>query len=372
MDLSTWFSRRWWLLLFLLGVAGATLVSNPGDPVAVGLGIAAGLVVVAVDRWLVALAVNGVLIGVYCVVGGENGPVFFTIVAAVFLAALRTEVRRWLPVLLVSSVAVWAGLLVRGLRFEVSGDGAWQSFGIGALVAAAAAVGTATRLRRGAERDRRGRAAADEKLRMAQELHDGVGHGLAVIAMQAGAALHVLETDPARARESLEAIRQTSRESLAALRAELAAMSGGPIGEPAPRRPEAGIAELPVLLDRVRAAGLPVSVSGSPDLVPEHLGGVVHAVVQESLTNVLRHARARRVRVGFEWQAPATLVVTVADDGPEASAVTRPGMGIAGMRARVESVGGTLSAGPAGEGFQVRAELPVATTDRPEVQDGAV
>jgi signal transduction histidine kinase len=194
---------------------------------------------------------------------------------------------------------------------------------------------------------------------MAQDLHDGVGHGLAVIAMQAGAALHVLDSDPARARASLEAIRATSKESLDALRAELVEMSGGTVGATAPRRPAPGLDDVAGLVDRVRAAGLRVDVVGSAGTAPTRVGEAVHGVVQEALTNVLRHARASRATVSFDRALDAVLVVTVTDDGQGAAAVGEPGMGLEGMRARVESVGGRLQAGPAEVGFRVRAELPL-------------
>ena len=195
---------------------------------------------------------------------------------------------------------------------------------------------------------------------MAQDLHDGVGHGLAVIAMQAGAALHVLDKDPARARENLEAIRATSKESLDALRAELARMSGAA----GPRRPAPGLDDLDGLLDRVRGGGLVVDRSGSVDGVPESVGRTAYAVVQESLTNVLRHAQATRALVSFERRDGA-LVVTVRDDGrgggpggQDGQDGQDGGMGISGMRSRVEALGGTLEAGPGPSGFRVRAVLP--------------
>ncbi len=359
MDLSLYVARRWWLLPLLFVVAGGSVAVNLGHPAQIALGIAAGLVLPAVDRWLAAVVVNGALVGTYFATGGDNGPVFFTIVAAAFLAATRAEVRRWLPYVVVAAVAVWAGLLVRGLRYDDLHVSLWQSLGTGALVAAVAAVATSARVRRAALRDRHDRAAADEKLRMAQDLHDGVGHGLAVIAMQAGVALHVLERDPAKARESLEAIRATSRESLDALRSELAAMSGGGAGpeEAATRRPAPGMADLPALVARVRAAGLRVEVLGDPSVVSEDAGPVVYGVVQEALTNVLRHSRATAATVRWE-RGGGTVVLSVTDDG-HGGAVQDEGMGISGMRARVSSVGGSFWAGPRDAGgFEVVAELP--------------
>jgi signal transduction histidine kinase len=202
-------------------------------------------------------------------------------------------------------------------------------------------------------------AATQEQLRIAQDLHDGVGHGLAVIAMQAGVGLHVLDRDPAAARAALEAIRGSARESLEALRAELASISG----EPAPRRPRHGAADLDELVDRVRTAGLTVELTGSPGQLDEPVDAVVYGVVQEGLTNVLRHAGATSVSVRLE-RSPERLAVIVEDDGRGAHDAAEPdegtGLGLRGMRERVLALGGDFSAGPRPTGgFAVSAVLPL-------------
>jgi signal transduction histidine kinase len=216
------------------------------------------------------------------------------------------------------------------------------------------------------------RAALAERTRIASEVHDVAGHGLATIAMQAGVALLMFEERPEQARESLEAIRATSMRALTELRGALetmhplenahlytagakAALGGG--GDIVPR---AGPADLARLIDNVRAAGLPV------DLEPAELGGalpvdvdIVYRVVRESLTNILRHAGPTRAVVRVAYQ-PGELVVEVADRGRGVPDAARPaGRGLAGMRARVEAAGGVLSAGPReGGGFRVTARLP--------------
>jgi signal transduction histidine kinase len=348
--------RRWWLLpvLFVViaGSAAVNRVSEPGHRLPFVLAIAAGLVLFAIDRFPWVVAVNGLLVGGYFAFGGENGPVFFTVAVATFLVALVRDVRIWLPLVLLSGVLVWAGLVIRGVRTDDVGLGLWQTVAVGAGVAAAAAIATSARARHDARADRAHRAVTEERLRMAQDLHDGVGHGLAVIAMQAGVALHVLDRDPAKARASLEAIRDTSRDSLEALRSELAVMSGS-----ASRRPTAGLAELPALLDRVRAAGLRVEVSGDPGEVSDPVAEVSYVVVQEALTNVLRHAAATSATV--EWTRGVDRVVLAVRDDGRGGAVQDEGMGISGMRARVAGLGGSLRAGPAaGGGFEIVAELP--------------
>ncbi|MGW6499710.1 sensor histidine kinase [Nonomuraea angiospora] len=189
---------------------------------------------------------------------------------------------------------------------------------------------------------------AAERARIAGEVHDAAGHGLAAIAMQAGIALVTLDDDPEQARASLRAIRETSTTALAQLRAALDGID--PPG-----------ADLAGLIDGVRAAGLPVDVEPADLAVPAHLRAAVYGVVRESLTNVLRHAGPTRalVRVGG---GAGEFVVEVADRGAGrtgSGSGSDEGRGLAGMRARVTEAGGHLAAGPReGGGFQVTARFP--------------
>jgi signal transduction histidine kinase len=238
--------------------------------------------------------------------------------------------------------------------------GAWLAFAWLAIGSGALAVGAAVRIRgESAARvraEQAQRAAADERLRMAQDLHDTIGHGLAVIAMQAGVALHVLDRDPRQARESMEAVRATSRESLENLRAQLDSLRG------TSRAPAAGLADLPRLIERVRAGGLTVRVS-DPPAVPEPVGAAAYRIVQEALTNVLRHAGTTTVEITWAVTAGA-LHLTVADAGAAHGVRPAPpppgGSGIAGMRAQAGALGGTLTAAPGpGPGYTVQAVLPL-------------
>lgn len=187
-------------------------------------------------------------------------------------------------------------------------------------------------------------AVASERARIAGEVHDAAGHGLAAIAMQAGLALVTLDDDPEQARASLRAIRETSTTALAQLRAALDGID-----------PPGG--DLTSLIDGVRAAGLPVDVQPAELRVPHHLHGTVYRVVRESLTNVLRHAGPTRalVRVAND---PCEFVLEVADRGVGRTGAAE-GRGLSGMRARVTQAGGLLVAGPReGGGFQVVARFP--------------
>lgn len=188
---------------------------------------------------------------------------------------------------------------------------------------------------------------ARERARLAGEVHDAAGHGLAAIAMQAGLALVALDDDPEQARASLLAIRETSRTALAQLRAALDGID-----------PPGG--DLRALVEGVRAAGLPVELAPDEPAVPRHLREPVYRVVRESLTNVLRHAGPTTAVVCLS-ELPEAYVLEVADrgrggGGPE-------GRGLAGMRARVAEAGGRLAAGPReGGGFAVVATFPRART----------
>jgi signal transduction histidine kinase len=353
--------RGYWpwglLIVVLLGTAATNREVDPRLPVALAvvLGVGAGVPAVLRIGPAASLLSSGALLGTYFASGYSDGPAYLTLPAVAFVVAMRAGPREWLWPAIGAAALGCAGLVARPYLWDESGrNSPWQGIGLVAIVAATAAGATAVRSRQAATRDRTQRAATEEKLRMAQDLHDGVGHGLAVIAMQAGAALHVLDTDPARARENLEAIRTTSKESLDALRAELARMSG----DQASRRPASGLDDLDGLLDRVRGGGLVVERSGSVDGVTEAVSRTAYAVVQEALTNVLRHANATRALVSFE-RRDGGLVVTVRDDGRGAGPSGQDGgMGISGMRSRVEALGGTLEAGPGPSGFRVRAVLP--------------
>jgi signal transduction histidine kinase len=196
-----------------------------------------------------------------------------------------------------------------------------------------------------------------ERLRIARELHDMVAHSIGVVAIQAGAAKRVIETQPAGARKALDAIELTSRETLAGLRRMLGALHRtGP-------EPGAVLADVDRLAEGTTGAGVRVEVRwrGERRPLPPDIDRSAFRIIQESLTNVVRHAEARHCRVDVDYRA-AELAIEVVDDGRGAApdAATRgTGYGISGMRDRVDLLRGEFSAGPRpGGGFRVTARLP--------------
>ena len=209
---------------------------------------------------------------------------------------------------------------------------------------------------RSAEESRR--RAAEERLGIAREMHDVVGHSLAVISLQAGVADHLLETRPEEARKAVAAIRQVSHEALNELRAELALLRGeGSAGE---RRPAPDLRALPGLVASMRGAGLPVELELDVDgrRISDLTAAAAYRIAQESLTNVVRHAGSgSRARVRIQL-AGEELEVEVVDNG-RGSAAAPAGSGIDGMRERVAALGGRFAAGNRpGGGFRVWASMP--------------
>jgi signal transduction histidine kinase len=205
------------------------------------------------------------------------------------------------------------------------------------------------------------RRASEERLRIARELHDALGHHLSLINVQAGVALHVNEGLSEQARSSLSAIKQASKEGLAELRSVLEILRQE--GERAPRSPTSTLARLDDLVAQAAAAGLEVRMETDGDVRPLPFGVDVAAfrIVQEALTNVTRHAgpATATVRVAY---GGGDLTIQVDDDGrgPETPVTPGTGKGLLGMRERVAALGGDLEAGSRpGGGFRVRAHLPL-------------
>lgn len=198
------------------------------------------------------------------------------------------------------------------------------------------------------------RAASDERLRLAREIHDVVGHSLSMISLQSAVALRVMDADPAQARVSLEAIRSSSKDALTELRRTLGVFRG----DETPLAPTPSLSTIPQLVEEVRAGGVRVDLAPLPDAAG--LGAATEAaayrIVQEALTNAVRHAPGRAVTVTIGRDGPG-LWLKVTDDGAPPAQITEGG-GLRGMRERVDALGGTLEAGPTASGFVVAAWLP--------------
>jgi signal transduction histidine kinase len=199
----------------------------------------------------------------------------------------------------------------------------------------------------------------EERLRIAREVHDVVAHSMVAINVQAGVAAHLLDRDPEQARDALTQIKRTSGDALDDLRATLGILRDPEQG--APTGPAAGLADLDAVASQLRAAGMDVTVDVDTVAgVPRPVGSAAYRIVQETLTNVLRHANAHAVSVVVRADEDM-LTIVVADDG---TGLAQPspgsGAGLRGMRERAEALGGTLHAGPRAEGgWRVEATLPL-------------
>lgn len=225
---------------------------------------------------------------------------------------------------------------------------------------AAYVFGRLTDARQRAQRVEAEQAATRERARIAREMHDILSHAVSLMVVQAEAGPVAVRAAPERAEAAFEAISETGREAMVQLRQMLGLLREG--GETAaPREPQPDLADLPALLDRVRAGGLTVgyATEGGVRALPAATGASVYRIVQEALTNVVKHARARTVDVRLA-HADGVLRVTVTDDGrgPQGGP---GGHGLVGVRERAAAHGGTAEtgAGPGGRGFEVRVLLPV-------------
>jgi signal transduction histidine kinase len=212
----------------------------------------------------------------------------------------------------------------------------------------------AIRIRQAEEARRR---ASDERLAIARDLHDVVAHNISVINVQANTALHLMDRQPERAREALTAIHEVSRQALGELRTVLGVLRAD--GADAPLVPSPGLDRLGALAAHTRTAGIAVRVEreGVPRPVSAGMDAAAYRIVQEALTNTVRHSGGHTATVRLRYD-PDALTIEVDDDGRVVH-LPRPGNGVAGMTERVRALGGTLDAGPGpGGGFRVLARLP--------------
>lgn len=359
-------------VLLALLVSGTTVGAAPDHrpgPLAFAL-IAATAAFLAVRRRWPEVALAGTLAGLYTYLylGLPEGPIYMLPAVAVFSFAFARPLKRLLfvlPGLFAVNTAYQTFVLgeITDLWVNASITFVWL-----AIPAAGGRIVREARHARAREREaERERYRADERVEMAREIHDVVGHSLAVVSMNAGVALHVLEKRPGtppEVVENLQAIRDASTRALQDLRATLAPLRQGRQPE---LRPTGAIADIPSLVEAVRTGGLEVEyeVTGEPEAVPTNIAATTYRVVQESLTNVIRHAEASKATVRI-YCDPRWVRILVEDDGRGGPIdLDKIGQGVTGMMERVLTSGGVFSAAPKrdGGGFAVKADMPYNRSD---------
>jgi signal transduction histidine kinase len=311
----------------------------------------------------------------YALLSYPGGPIWLALIIAFFTALITAHRRAAYGSLLAGYGSfLWLTALATGRPAPSAavavGLAAWLLFLLAGseLIRNRRAFIQASRQRAAEERrsadeaDRR--RASEERLGIARELHDVVAHSLSLINVQAGVALELMDRRPEQVRTALTAIKEASRDALVDVQSVLDSLRRP--GEEAPRAPAPSLRDVADLVQRAEATGLTVDVQVTAELavLPSGTGAAGYRIVQEALTNVVRHAHASRVRVRIAEQ-DGELVIVVDDDGdgrpgdPADGGTSRAGSGIRGMTERAAALGGRLVAGPKpGGGFAVLARLP--------------
>jgi signal transduction histidine kinase len=333
----------------LLGAGGACLLARRRYP--------APVLAVALAAALAAAALGGAVRGV---------PIAWFVLIAAFVNAVLFRQRAAAIASLVAGylVSVWPPWLV-GTRGHTSAVFALALLaGLITLLSAAELIrarsqrAVAVKNRQAEEARRR---ASEERLAIARDLHDVVAHNISVINVQANTALHLMDRQPERARDALTAIHEVSRQALGELRSVLGVLRAD--GADSPLVPSPGLDRLGELAAHARAAGIAVLLEqeGTSRPVPAGVDAAAYRIIQEALTNAVRHSGGSTATVHVRYDAGA-LTIEVDDDGRAAAHSPRPGNGVAGMTERARALGGTLDAGPRpGGGFRVLARLPTPT-----------
>jgi signal transduction histidine kinase len=360
--------------------------------------VVSGLAVAFRRRWPVPVFVITALASlVYYGLDFPDGPGWLGLFVALYTLAAYGDGRRSLVIAGAGTGVLAAGWLLAARGIEPHAAIGWVFFRIGASVGSVA-LGESVRSRRviAAEaqeraelaertREEEARARVDaERLRIAREVHDTVAHAIAIINVQSGVTAHVLDKRPEQAREALEAIEQTSSRALREMRAILGVLRDDGDG----RMPQPGLGQIDELTAKARDAGLDVTLEATSPAtpLPSAVGSAAYRILQESITNVIRHAGPTRVTVALN-PGKDVLEIRVTDEGRRAApgddpagphrpaqlpagngagGLAEPGRGILGMRERCQLLGGELDAKPtAGGGFEVTARLPLAPAGPP-------
>ncbi len=359
------------LVAAFLAISGASATGSAAPPAArVTLAALMGLPVAVRRLWPVPVCAVTAVASLVAALSGVVSEPFLAVALALYWVAVTAPRARWVPTPTIGLVSV-----VFLLAVVLAGTSTWepgalpmQVVGV-ALAGAAWATGRAVRERRAyaarSAQQLADRAVAEERLRIARELHDVVAHHIGVIAVKAGVAHHVLAKHPEAAGEALGVIGTASRAALAEMRHMLGVLrsDGTTDEEVADLRPSLGLSELSGLVEHAAAAGVEVEVRAR-DLrgLPGTVDLSAYRIVQEALTNVMKHTGPTRCRVELDTDEHG-LRIRVTDDGPRRRPHPRPGdapgHGLLGMRERVALHGGDFRAGPRPEGgFAVSVRLP--------------
>jgi signal transduction histidine kinase len=372
--------RRWWrvevggfrvgdLLLaavFLL-IAIASVLAGQPDEGALAVTLPAAVLMAGSLAWLTTRPIISVILVIagsafQSLLATSPGSLWSLVIMILVMYALASHYRE-------GTAAIAGVCLVAALLIEERIDNGPDYVFIVVLFGGTWLLGRASRMWRGrvsrAEREQTALAqlaVADERLRIARELHDTVAHSLTVVAVQAGAADAALEHDPQLAREPLRTIARTAQQSLAEIRDVLRQLrdpdDDRPLEEPdvAP-----GLSGIDDLLRSARFAGIRVDAEvDTAGPLPRPVDSAAYRIVQEALTNVARHAPGARASVRIERRAGDLVVEVDNDRGDDGSGTPGTGLGLLGIRERVYALGGTFLAGPAADGFRVCVELPIA------------
>lgn len=340
--------------------------------------IVSGSVVVLRRRFPEAVfAITAVASLTYYTLDFPDAPGWLGLFVALYSLAVYGDGRRSLAIAGVGITVLSAGWLIAARDIQPPAAIGWVFFRIGASVMSTA-LGESVRTRRviaadaveRAElaertRDEEARARVDEeRLRIAREVHDTVAHAIAIINVQAGVTAHLLDKQPERGREALRTIEQTSSQALSEMRSVLGVLrdaDDGPVPHP-------GLGQLDELLARGRRAGLDIMLEAAPPTtaLPSVVESAAYRILQESITNVIRHVGPSRVTVGLAYAVDSLRLKVTNERGRtsgNAAGPALPGRGITGMRERCQLLGGDLDAGPIADGgFAVIARLPFAPT----------
>lgn len=299
---------------------------------------------------------------VYMLMQYAYGPVIFSFVIAVF-SAVRTGHRAagWTAI-----AALYGGHVIGRIILGINEDGVMQILLIAGWFIVLGIVAELFHVQREranaaaqTRKEEELRKAGEERLRIAQELHDVVAHHISLINVQASTALHLVDRQPEQAAPALSAIKDASKEALVELRSIVGILRSS--DESAPRQPVAGLDRLDHLISRTSRAGLEVHaiVHGDPRPLPTGLDRAAFRIIQESLTNIVRHAKATAATVRIQYGEQA-LVLQVDDDGESLTGPPKEGNGIIGMRERATALGGSLTATRTSTGgLRITAQLPL-------------